>query len=811
MKKILSLALCLIMVIGIFPVVVFNIRTSAATWSSGYSDSTDALNEVKALMKSQTSSYNISRFNYILEEYPLSGYFNTKKTTKCKDHYSCGCGAKYQSTCIMSSTMTNFYDKETNKYVNLGSVGQCIAYGNYCIYRFFGKRITNGITVSSANRSSAANFKKYLDSFYDLTGTQFYVKTHSFTYLARDNTYIYFIDANSKGSVCPYCKEGAVTNCKIHLRRFTYSDFIGKYSSIVLYTEATPGSVPKLTIKYNANGGKISSDTYGLTGDGLVKTLSDGSTNIQIEEYGEYEKWGLYDYDTFGLYKDGYKFGGWKLSNTGKIYDMNTPWHPEDIYPELSKGSATITATAVWNPSLTIKYNANGGKISSEKAGTYYLAGDGMVKLTSGGSDYSQSPEYGKTFDNGFVDGVTLGLVREGYTFEGWSLAKSGSKVYTDTEKWKPEEVYPALKNGPATITAYAIWKKNECSFGAWQTTKPATCTTAGQQTRVCSVCSTVETKSISATGHKNGEWKTTRNATCTTAGQQTRVCSVCSSAETRAVSTKGHNYSSSYTTDKSATCTTAGSKSLHCTVCGVKTDVTTIASIGHSYGEWKTTKQPTTSKEGQAVRKCIRSGCEQSETKTIAKLAEDGHTHKYGEWEITQKATCTKDGHKKHTCTVCKEVETTAVSMIGHSFGNWYIAKPASQSENGIRERKCENCGATEKQTIEKLVQSTQQQIAVSSRVENDMPQSSNYVSAENQPQTSSQLDETSDTVSLEQESNTVSLEHENNEINASSETEGEGRMASPLWLIILVCILSVAVLAAGVVIVILVRKTKK
>ncbi len=46
---------------------------SASGW---YANHNAALNEIKTLMQQQTSSYNMQRFNVILSEFPLSGYFN---------------------------------------------------------------------------------------------------------------------------------------------------------------------------------------------------------------------------------------------------------------------------------------------------------------------------------------------------------------------------------------------------------------------------------------------------------------------------------------------------------------------------------------------------------------------------------------------------------------------------------------------------------------------------------------------------------------------------------------------------------------
>ncbi|MBQ4118987.1 MAG: fibronectin type III domain-containing protein [Clostridia bacterium] len=468
MKKILSVILVLVLLLSIIP--FSNVTVSAATWNGSYAYNDTALNQVKSLMREQTSEYNLNRFDYILSEYPLSGYFNTKKTSGCTPHYSCGCGATAQNTCILSKTMTNFYDKETGKYVNLGSVGQCIAYGNYCLYRFFGKRITNGIVVSSSNKSSATNFKNYLESFNDLTGTQFYTGSHSFTYLAMDNTYIYFIDANSGGTYCS-CGKGAVTNCKINLRRFTYSDFINKYSTITLYTEAKIGTSPsdfKLTIKYHANGGYIKSEKKNeifIDGSGLMRKYSTNDYYANNWTYGTSYSNGLINASSFGVLRDGYKFAGWSLSKSGgTVYDQTTARKPEDIYPNLKNGSASITMYAVWEPYvLTIKYCHN-GYIKEEKSGSYYLDTEGYIRKVSTNEYHTNSWKYGTTYQNGLIDNTTFGIALDGYKFFKWAFVKSDGTIsyYDVTTSRKPEQIYPDLKKGNATITMIPYWKPNE-------------------------------------------------------------------------------------------------------------------------------------------------------------------------------------------------------------------------------------------------------------------------------------------------------------------------------------------------------------
>ena len=71
-------------------------------------------------------------------------------------------------------------------------------------------------------------------------------------------------------------------------------------------------------------------------------------------------------------------------------------------------------------------------------------------------------------------------------------------------------------------------------TYGDWTVTKEATCTTAGTQTRTCSICGKTETKSIAATGHKYQKYPT--KATLTKNGAIVEKCSVCGAKKSTTV-----------------------------------------------------------------------------------------------------------------------------------------------------------------------------------------------------------------------------------------------------------------------------------
>lgn len=75
-------------------------------------------------------------------------------------------------------------------------------------------------------------------------------------------------------------------------------------------------------------------------------------------------------------------------------------------------------------------------------------------------------------------------------------------------------------------------------SWGDWQVTTPATCTTAGERTRTCSACAKEETEIIPADAgsHNWGDWQIVTAATVAKPGVQQRTCADCKLMQSRYV-----------------------------------------------------------------------------------------------------------------------------------------------------------------------------------------------------------------------------------------------------------------------------------
>ncbi len=108
-------------------------------------------------------------------------------------------------------------------------------------------------------------------------------------------------------------------------------------------------------------------------------------------------------------------------------------------------------------------------------------------------------------------------------------------------------------------------------------------------------------------------------------------------------------------------TCTDKGSVTFTATVTFNGQDYTDIKTtevpaLGHSFGEFTVTKQPTCTEAGEERRVCSHDETH-IETRPIPALG-----HSFGEFTVTKPATPDADGEETRTCSVCGETETRAV-----------------------------------------------------------------------------------------------------------------------------------------------------
>ena len=153
-----------------------------------------------------------------------------------------------------------------------------------------------------------------------------------------------------------------------------------------------------------------------------------------------------------------------------------------------------------------------------------------------------------------------------------------------------------------------------------------------------------------------------------------------------------GHNFGE-WNITKEPTCTEKGEKTRYCSRCD-KVLVESIDLIDHNYSEWKTVKEASCTEEGKQERKC--SMCGKTEIKSISALG-----HDFGEWIIAKEPTCTEKGEKTKDCSRCDKVLVESIDLIDHNYSEWKLVKEASCTEEGKQERKCSMCGKTETKSM--------------------------------------------------------------------------------------------------------------
>ena len=242
----------------------------------------------------------------------------------------------------------------------------------------------------------------------------------------------------------------------------------------------------------------------------------------------------------------------------------------------------------------------------------------------------------------------------------------------------------------------YTVSDKGACThtdYGTTERTVPATCGEAGRVDTICSNCGeVVSTKEIPATGaHTWDNGTVTTEPTETTPGVRTFTCAVCGATRTETIPATGaHDYQ--FTKNVAPTCTADGYDLYTCSGCGATEKRNSKPALGHKWDSGKVTTEPTETTPGVRTYTCTVCGA--TRTETIP--ATGAHTHVWDNGTVTIAPTETTPGVRTYTCTVCGQTKNEIIPATGGnsvcpggpscpSYGFSDVAGPNDWSHEGI------------------------------------------------------------------------------------------------------------------------------
>lgn len=168
------------------------------------------------------------------------------------------------------------------------------------------------------------------------------------------------------------------------------------------------------------------------------------------------------------------------------------------------------------------------------------------------------------------------------------------------------------------TWQGYKVSSKGAClhtGYGTTENTVPATCGEAGRVDTICSNCGEiVSTKEIPATGaHTWDNGTVTTEPTETTPGVRTFTCAVCHATRTETIPATGaHDYQ--FTKNVAPTCTADGYDLYTCSGCGATEKRNSKPALGHKWDSGTVTTEPTETTPGVRTYTCTICGQTKSE-----------------------------------------------------------------------------------------------------------------------------------------------------------------------------------------------------
>ena len=300
---------------------------------------------------------------------------------------------------------------------------------------------------------------------------------------------------------------------------------------------------------------------------------------------------------------------------------------------------------------------------------------------------------------NAFTGCTALGDVRcygAPPTVEPAGAAEHSFEPAIVTIHYNPDPVYGWTFDADGKWQGYTVSGKGAClhtGYGTHENTVPATCGEAGRTETICDNCGEVTaTKEIPATGeHTWDNGTVTTEPTENEPGVRTFTCAVCGATKTAPIPATGaHDYQ--FTRTVAPTCTAGGYDLYTCSGCGATEKRNPTDALGHKWDSGKVTTEPTETAPGVRTYTCTVCG----EVKTEVIPATGAHTHKWDAGKVTTAPTATTPGVRTYTCTICGLTKEEVIPPTGGStvcpggtscpsYGFRDVAGPADWSHEGI------------------------------------------------------------------------------------------------------------------------------
>ncbi len=254
--------------------------------------------------------------------------------------------------------------------------------------------------------------------------------------------------------------------------------------------------------------------------------------------------------------------------------------------------------------------------------------------------------------------------------WQGYTVSDKGACLHTDygtTERTVPATCGKAGRvdticgNCGEVISTRELPPTGAHDWGNGVVTTAPTETTPSVRTFTCTVCSDIREETIPATGAHDYQFTKNVAPTCTDGGYDLYTCSGCGATERRNLTdAAGHKWDGG-TVTTAPTETTPGVRTRTCTVCGDIREETIPATGAHDY-QFTKNVAPTCTDGGYDLYTC--SGCGATERRNLT----DAAGHKWDGGTVTTAPTETTPGVRTYTCTVCGQTRTEAIPATGAS-----------------------------------------------------------------------------------------------------------------------------------------------